>query len=98
MRAVKVLVLKIYTFFQLLLAGSREKGFLEVLKHAQKIGASHSDVVDVSSGDVGPSSEVIIQQTMEDILKTTQAKILAEVSFWPGHNHKQACDLENEGI
>lgn len=53
--------------------------FDDLFKHAQKIGKQNTATVSV--GDVGPSGDVILQQTMDDILKAAQEKTPAEVSY-----------------
>ena len=45
----------------------------------QKIGKQNT--APVSVGDIGPSGDVILQQTMEDILKVANEKTPAEVSY-----------------
>ena len=66
-----------HTFFQLLQAGNRDNLFDGILKHARSIGKSEVEIVSKSNA---PSSEHIIHQTMDDILKSTQGKSLAKVS------------------
>ena len=65
------------TFFQLLQAGNRDDLFDGILKHARSIGKSEVQIVSKSNV---PSSEHIIHQTMDDVLKSTQGKSLAKVS------------------
>ena len=64
------------TFFQLLQAGNRDDLFDDILQHARSIGKSEVDV----TKSVAPSSDHIIHQTMDDVLKSTQGKSLSEVS------------------
>ena len=60
-----------HTFFQLLQAGNRDDLFGGILKHARSIGKSEAEIVSKSNA---PSSEHSIQQTMDDVLKSTQGK------------------------
>ena len=66
-----------HTFFQLLQASNREDLFDDILQHARSIGKSEVNTVGKS---VPPSSDHIIHQTMDDVLKSTQGKSLAKVS------------------
>ena len=65
-----------HTFIQLLQAGNREDLFDDMFQHAWSIEKSEVDTVAES---VEPSSDHIIHQTMDDILKSTQGKTLAQV-------------------
>ena len=64
-----------HTFFQLLQAGNRDDLFDGILKHARSIGKSEVEIVSKSNA---PSSEHIIHQTMDDILKSTQGEVTCQ--------------------
>ena len=66
-----------HTFFQLLQASNREDLFDDILQHARNIGKSEVNTV---GKNIPPSSDHIIHQTMDDVLKSTQGKSLAKVS------------------
>ena len=81
-----------HPFFQLLQAGNREGLFDDMLQHVQMIRVSDADTV---AENVGPSSDPIIHQTMEDILKSTQGKMFAKLSYYISYYKHITCYLEN---